>query len=117
MSDLKIEANRITLDSKEIDKRVSKKIETSNPYVSRASKGLEKLEQGPTDEMSLSFNGVRVGHGSKAVTDPQFYLDEKPQTAERARKSRAHRMSIQMESEKSEMKRNEYLKSLLNDEV
>jgi hypothetical protein len=67
MSDLKIEPNRITLDKKELDKRlVSKKIDASNPYVSRK----EKLEQGPTEDLSLSFNGVKVGHNSKAVTDP-----------------------------------------------
>lgn len=64
MSDLKIEANRISLEKKEIDKRmVNKKIETSNPYV---SKNKEKSEE----DLSLSFNGVKVGHSSKAITDP-----------------------------------------------
>jgi hypothetical protein len=113
MSDLKIEANRISQEKKEIDKRLNnKKIETSNPYVSTQSRIKDK-----SDELSLSFNGVKVGHGSKASTDPQFYMDEKPQTAERARKSRAHRMSVNIDpSEKSEKQRNDYLKSLLNDE-
>lgn len=66
----------------------NKKIETSNPYVSLCK---------DKEDLSLSFTGIKVGHSSKATNDPQFYMDEKPQTAERARKTRAHRMSIQMD--------------------
>lgn len=74
-------------ERKELEKRlINRKIETTNPYVVRK----EKLDHGS----ELSFTGVKVGHGSKATTDPQFYMDEKPQTAERTRKTRAHRMSI-----------------------
>jgi hypothetical protein len=107
-------------EKKELDKRISRKIETTNPYVMR--KELQpKLENGPVeviiDDTNLSFTGVKIGHNSSAATDPQFLLDEKPQTGERPRKTRAHRMSIQAESDKSDKQQKEYLKSLLNDEV
>jgi hypothetical protein len=73
---------------KEIEKRlVSKKIETSNPYVTRKA-----VEMGIEDHSASNFTSAKAGQTSKGLPDISL-IEEKPQTAERARKSRAHRMS------------------------
>jgi hypothetical protein len=106
-SDLKTEGK---VTSKDLENHIfNRLIESSNPYVHRK-------EKGDATPGELNFTRVRQDGGSHVV-DPKFSLDDKLST-DKYRVSRAQRLSFQHEPfEKSEKLHNEYLKSLLDDEM